>query len=94
MHNRVLYIYINVRTYRLIHPHWKQLHRLCSWYGHGPACNTWRDPKITGIIFFLMVYWVLYYYKSSLLQSTLLSTRYTCANVFPTAENISGTLHC
>ena len=39
-----------------------------------------------------MVYYVLYYYNSSLLQSTLLLTRYTCTNVFPTAENISGNL--
>ena len=39
-----------------------------------------------------MVYYVLYYYNSSLLQSTLLLTRYTCTNVFPTAENFSGNL--
>ena len=39
-----------------------------------------------------MVYQVLYYYNSSLLQSTPLLTRYTCTNVFPTAENISGNL--
>jgi hypothetical protein len=30
----------------------------------------------------------------SLLQSTLVLTRYTSTNVFPTAENISGTLQC
>jgi len=51
------------------------------------------DPKITGIIFLNMVYLVLYYCNSSLLQSTLLLTRYTCT-VFPTAENNSGTLPC
>jgi len=33
-----------------------------------------------------MVYQVLYYYNSSLLQSTFLLTRYTCTNVFPTAK--------
>jgi hypothetical protein len=37
MHNRALYTYINVRTY--IHLHLKPLHQLCSWSGHGPACN-------------------------------------------------------
>ena len=39
--------------------------------------------------FFKIVYWVLYYYNSSLLLP-----QYSCTNVFPTAENISGTLQC
>jgi len=37
---------------------------------------------------------VVYDYNCSRIQSTLLLTRYTCTNVFPSAENNSGTPRC
>jgi hypothetical protein len=52
-----------------------------------------RGPKIFWN-YFLMVYYVLYYCNSSLVQSTLLVTRYTYTNVFHTVENISRPLQC
>jgi len=50
---------------------------------HPKPCTS-GDPKITGIIF---LEWLIRFYTIttlSLLQSTLLLTRYTCTNVFPT----------